>query len=495
MFSENKNIARRGSLGFPSGTGQGEKSCIDKTAAMNNEDVAIAAMNNEDVAICAQNLSKCYQIYDKPHDRLKQSLYPRIQRFIGSSPKQYFREFWALKDVSFEVKKGETVGIIGRNGSGKSTLLQIICGTLASTGGHVETKGRIAALLELGSGFNPEFSGRENVYMNAAVLGLNSTEVDEKFDDIAAFADIGQFIEQPVKTYSSGMFVRLAFAVNIVSDPKIMIVDEALAVGDMNFQAKCMTALTRIQERGATVLFVSHEMGALKSLCSRGIYLERGMVQAIGPAGAIAEQYIRKMREEMNAEHSFARPAADTRAGATIPLKNQGLADPQEFKTSTQFEKRVANFRYGDGGAKITFAELLDVNFCSISNVEFNQVVFVRVYFETSIDDEVSCNYYVLDDKRNLILGAGLTLANQSLMRVKNGGRYIVIYKTRLPLHEGNHSIQLQITKRVVQDQAAKFLDVIDDALVFTMSRREGARIWTKAFIENEVEIKSCCQE
>jgi lipopolysaccharide transport system ATP-binding protein len=200
-----------------------------------------------DVVIRVSNLSKCYQIYDSPRDRLKQFIVPRLQRLGGKTPKQYFREFWALEDVSFEVKRGETIGIIGRNGCGKSTLLQLICGTLSPTNGSVETNGRIAALLELGSGFNPEFSGRDNVYMNGAILGLSKAEIDERYDDIVKFAEIGDFINQPIKTYSSGMIVRLAFAVNIVSRPNTMIVDEALAVGDMNFQAKCMTALNRIQ--------------------------------------------------------------------------------------------------------------------------------------------------------------------------------------------------------------------------------------------------------
>ena len=184
-----------------------------------------------DIAIRVSNLGKYYQIYDAPRDRLKQFVLSRLQRLIGKQPKQYFREFWALKEVSFEIKKGETVGIIGRNGSGKSTLLQMICGTLFPTNGTVETRGRIAALLELGSGFNPEFTGRENVYLNGAVLGLSKEEIDTRFDAIAAFADIGDFIEQPVKTYSSGMFVRLAFAIQANVDPEILIVDEALAGG------------------------------------------------------------------------------------------------------------------------------------------------------------------------------------------------------------------------------------------------------------------------
>ena len=188
---------------------------------------------SSEIAIKVENLSKCYQIYDQPRDRLKQFLLPRLQRVVGLTPKQYYREFWALKDTSFDVKKGETVGIIGRNGSGKSTLLQMICGTLSPTTGSVATHGRIAALLELGSGFNPEFTGRENVYMNASVLGLTNDEIDARFDEIAAFADIGEFIEQPVKTYSSGMYSRLAFSIAINVDPEILIVDEALAVGEI----------------------------------------------------------------------------------------------------------------------------------------------------------------------------------------------------------------------------------------------------------------------
>lgn len=445
-----------------------------------------------DIAISVQNLSKCYQIYENPRDRLKQFVMPKMHRFTGNKPKQYFSEFWALKDVSFEIKKGETVGIIGRNGSGKSTLLQIICGTLNPSSGSVETNGRIAALLELGSGFNPEFTGRENVYMNAAILGLNQQEIDMRFDSIAAFADIGSFIEQPVKTYSSGMYVRLAFAVNIISEPEIMIVDEALAVGDMNFQAKCMTALTRIQDRGATVLFVSHDISALKSLCSGGVYLDHGAVQKIGSAGEVAELYVRRMREEMNAEFATTNILQGAKIETKYPSKVQESSNVQEFKISAAFEKQVAHFRYGDGGAKITYAELLDEELQPIQEVTFNQSVLVRMYFETSIEAEVSCNYYVMDDKKSLILGAGLRLLGEPLMVIKIGGRYVVTYRTRLPLQEGNYSIQLQISMPIVLSHTASFLDVIDDALVFKMSSRDGARIWTKAYVDNEVEIASC---
>ena len=244
-----------------------------------------------DIAISVQNLSKCYQIYENPRDRLKQFVMPKMHRFTGNKPKQYFSEFWALKDVSFEIKKGETVGIIGRNGSGKSTLLQLICGTLNPTSGSVQTNGRIAALLELGSGFNPEFTGRENVYMNAAVLGLSKDEVDARFDDIAAFADIGQFIEQPVKTYSSGMMVRLAFAVAINVDPEILIVDEALSVGDELFQRKCFSRIEAIRANGATILFVSHSGSVIVELCDRAVLVDSGEKLAVGSPKQIVGRY------------------------------------------------------------------------------------------------------------------------------------------------------------------------------------------------------------
>lgn len=223
---------------------------------------------SSDVSIKVENLCKCYQIYEKPRDRLLQMLM--------RGHRQYYREFWALRDVSFDIKKGETVGIIGRNGSGKSTLLQMICGILNPTSGSISTSGRIAALLELGSGFNPEFTGRENVYTNGAVLGLSENEIDSCFEDIAAFADIGDFIERPVKTYSSGMMVRLAFAVQATIEPDILIVDEALAVGDEKFQRKCFARLEALKNNGTSILFVSHSGPQIVELCDRAILLEQG---------------------------------------------------------------------------------------------------------------------------------------------------------------------------------------------------------------------------
>lgn len=237
---------------------------------------------SSDIALKVDGLAKCYHIYDEPGDRLKQFVMPRARKLLHQPQRNYFREFWALKNVSFEIRKGEVVGIVGRNGSGKSTLLQLICGTLNPTRGNIQTSGKIAALLELGSGFNPEFTGRENVYLNGAVLGLSKDDIASRFDQILAFADIGEFIDQPVKNYSSGMVVRLAFSVAIHVEPQILVVDEALSVGDELFQRKCFSRIEAIRAAGATILFVSHSGGTVVELCDRAILLDAGEQLAIG---------------------------------------------------------------------------------------------------------------------------------------------------------------------------------------------------------------------
>jgi lipopolysaccharide transport system ATP-binding protein len=255
-----------------------------------------------EIAVSVQHVSKCYQMYASPSDRLKQFVYPRIKKILTLGQTEYFQEFWALKDISFELKRGETLGIIGRNGSGKSTLLQIICGTLTPTAGSVRTRGRVAALLELGSGFNPEFTGRENIYLNAAVLGLNKSEIDSRIDKILAFADIGQFIDQPVKIYSSGMYVKLAFAVIAHVDADILIVDEALAVGDAVFVQKCMRFIRQFQERG-TLLFVSHDVASVQNLCKTGLWLANGEIKKIGSSVDVANAYLQYTLQEVYGNH------------------------------------------------------------------------------------------------------------------------------------------------------------------------------------------------
>jgi len=259
-------------------------------------------MSSEKIVIEVRNLSKRYEIYSTPRDRLKQLILPRLHRVAGragvafgvtkhSPTPSFFREFWALRDVSFQVRRGETLGVIGRNGGGKSTLLQILAGTLAQTSGEVTVNGRIAALLELGSGFNPEFSGRDNVFLNGRILGLTQKEIGARYDQIVEFADIGEFINQPVKTYSSGMFVRLAFAVQAHIDASIVIIDEALAVGDVFFRQKCYARLEELRNSGAAILLVSHAMTEVEQFCDRAILLDQGKQSFWGPATEATKHY------------------------------------------------------------------------------------------------------------------------------------------------------------------------------------------------------------
>ncbi|KOO83793.1 ABC transporter ATP-binding protein [Stenotrophomonas maltophilia] len=254
--------------------------------------------SDTNISIRVEDLGKCYQIYPNPATRMKQALANRVHGALGRTPPKYFSEFWALRDIGFEVPRGEAFGVIGRNGSGKSTLLQLITGVLTPTQGSVQTRGRIAALLELGSGFNPEFSGRENVYLNGMLLGLSRAEIDARFDGIAAFADIGEHLERPIKTYSSGMLVRLAFAVQVQIDPDILIIDEALAVGDALFQKRCFARINRLADDGVTILFVSHDQETVRTVTRRSLLLHQGRAIAMGTSSETLRAYRRLINNE-----------------------------------------------------------------------------------------------------------------------------------------------------------------------------------------------------
>lgn len=302
-----------------------------------------------EIAIKIENISKCYPIYNQPRHRLKQFILPRLQRMVGLQPQQYFREFWALKDVSFDVRKGETVGIVGRNGSGKSTLLQMICGTLSQTSGSIKTNGRIAALLELGSGFNPEFTGRENVYMNGALLGFSDKEVERNFDRILDFSGIGDFIDQPVKTYSSGMSIRLAFAVQAQSDPDVLIIDEALAVGDAKFQAKCFAHIKALKERGTSILLVSHATEQIATHCDRAVFLNDGRVVTSGKPRDVINAYLDCIFGTESVSDSgvlgMDDPAALTESEETLSVTEDLFHSHQTYNPH--------EYRWGDGAARI----------------------------------------------------------------------------------------------------------------------------------------------
>jgi lipopolysaccharide transport system ATP-binding protein len=281
-------------------------------------------MSSEAAVIRVDGLSKCHLIYEKPAHRLQQFILPRLARAFGRSPRARYREFWALRDVSFEVGKSQTVGVVGRNGSGKSTLLQLICGTQSPTSGQVRTHGRVAALLELGSGFNPEFTGRENVYLSAALLGLTKDEIGRRFDEIASFADIGDFIDQPVKVYSTGMFVRLAFAVQAMVDPDILIVDEALSVGDEKFQRKCFARIEQLRRNGTSILFVSHAASTVLELCDRALLLDQGTRLMFGSAKDVIRAYQSLIYAPPDRQARLAREYREADRGEAAP----STADP-----------------------------------------------------------------------------------------------------------------------------------------------------------------------
>lgn len=288
-----------------------------------------------------KNLNKVYNLYDKPLDRLKEVLSP--------THKCYHREHYALNDISLEIKKGESVGIIGKNGSGKSTLLKIITGVLNPTSGEMNVQGKISALLELGAGFNPEYTGIENIYLNGTMMGYSKAEMDEKVDDIIAFADIGDFINQPVKTYSSGMFARLAFAVSINVEPEILIVDETLSVGDTRFQIKCMDKMKEMMEGGTTVLFVSHDINAIRRFCTKCVWINEGRLKEIGSVNTVSDHYMdflkildvenERKKEEHVSEIEF------------IP-KNNVVAEVVEFKV-LNIKNEIIDTMYYDETIKI----------------------------------------------------------------------------------------------------------------------------------------------
>lgn len=308
---------------------------------------------SSDVAIQVEHLSKCFHIYERPQDRLKQFMLPRVRKTAGMESRQYYREFWALRDVGFEVHKGETVGVIGRNGSGKSTLLQMICGTLNPTDGSVKTHGRVAALLELGSGFNPEFTGRENIYLNATVLGLGQQEIEDRLNDIIEFADIGQFIDQPVKSYSSGMVVRLAFAVQSQIEPDILIVDEALSVGDAKFQAKCFDRLKKLKERGTSILLVTHSSEQIVTHCNRALLLHDGAMLEIGEPRRIVNRYL----DLLFGRERKAIDLKDTDPALLPPVLAAGQSAYPLSLTEDLFGSHLGynphEYRWGDGAAHI----------------------------------------------------------------------------------------------------------------------------------------------
>jgi lipopolysaccharide transport system ATP-binding protein len=400
-------------------------------------------MSSNEIAVRVENLSKCYNIYGLPQDRLKQSVYPRLQSLMGKTPKTYYREFWALRNISLEVEKGETVGIIGRNGSGKSTLLQIICGTLTPTSGNVEKKGRVAALLELGSGFNPEFTGRENVYLNAAVLGLLQDEVDARYHDIVAFADIGDFIDQPVKMYSSGMVVRLAFAVQAMIDPEILIVDEALAVGDEKFQRKCFARLEELKSRGTSILFVSHSGPQIVELCERVLLLEQGerlmFTQPLRALRAYQKIIYAPVEEQVQLILEYQR--ADKAGEDTSDAEHREELDDASLNHSAAFDSGLvskAREVYPLQGAEIELFQILDVDGQVVNILQPGEEYRFEIYGRFLSDREsIYFGLHIRSISGVVITGQRFPEHGKFVERVQAGQSFCITYKFRMILESG----------------------------------------------------------
>lgn len=444
----------------------------------------IGGDNASGVSIRVQGVSKTYQIYETPRDRLKQFVLPRLTRMFRMACPQYFREFSALSNVSFDVKKGETVGIIGRNGAGKSTLLQILCGTLTPTYGTVEVTGRVAALLELGSGFNAEFTGRENVYMNAGILGLNPREIDTRFDDIVAFADIGQFLDQPVKTYSSGMYVRLAFAVVVHVDADILIVDEALAVGDMYFQAKCMAHMKKLMESGVTVLFVSHDIGAVKALCNRAVYLEQGQVLAIGSTEEVAEAYYGK-GVMSNQASILSKPKLREAEGAFCGFSDDDLAAQTLFAAKAQFH-RIQN-----GMAELLNVQLFDQDEQNLELVNFGQTVVLRVTLKGNVGlASLGLAYHIRDKNGTDVVYSDTGIEDCHITNLGAGEIVVMDWSFKVQLRDGDYTIAVMLS--IPQDLFIGKVEVCDFAPLaanFQVTKGRHLPIYGYVYWPNEINL------
>ncbi len=417
-----------------------------------------------EIAISLKNISKCYKRYAHPLDRLKEILLPSHSRF---------QEFWALQNINLDIFKGETLGIVGQNGSGKSTLLQIIAGTLTPTSGEIKVRGRISALLELGSGFNPEFTGRQNIFFNGQILGLSQEEILNKFDSIAAFAEIGSFIDRPVKTYSSGMVVRLAFAVVANIEPNILIVDEALAVGDAKFQARCMKRIRQLQEQGVTVLFVSHDASSVKMLCNRAVLINRGLILDIDSPKEVINHYIALLSSEQKEINSL----------EDIYKNNLVQTDSKIIASN---DTKVEKHRHGNKLAIIKYFKITDINEVEIEKFTTNEQFYIIVIVEAraKLSDLV-----VGISIRNLmgltVYGTNTFLSNCRLPEIDASQQLVVKFNIPCLLNKGVYTVTLG-----VHSEEGLSYDWVDELIVFevTNSMRCDGIVDLRASIDIKLE-------
>jgi len=389
---------------------------------------------SSELAIRLNGLGKCYQIYNKPRERLLQMLV--------RSRKQYFREFWALRDVSFEVKRGDCLGIVGRNGAGKSTLLQLICGTLTPTSGEISVQGRVAALLELGAGFNPEFTGRENVFLSASVLGLSKQEIVARFKEIVAFSGIEDFIDQPVKTYSSGMYVRLAFSVATTVDPDILIIDEALSVGDGEFARKSFDRIMGLREKGVTILFCSHSMYHIEAICNRACWLEKGEMRKLGEPAEVVTAFSDHMSHARQAVQESVNPA---------PASVEGLLGKSRAPEKGGRILSITALADGQSGRKLELvSEVSDL--------------FLRVEFvaDPSLPSPTIAVAIFTKDGQ-LVTSTGSLYGDVIFNRDTDGRGLAQVVFPRIPLLKGDYLVSIFLTcERIlhVYDNAERYVEL-----------------------------------
>jgi lipopolysaccharide transport system ATP-binding protein len=448
-------------------------------------------MSSDALTISVESLGKRYDIYASPADRLKQMLLPRLAHLTGRHGRMYYEEFWALRGVSFSVRRGETVGIVGRNGSGKSTLLQMICGTLHPTEGMVSTHGRVAALLELGAGFNPEFTGEENVYLSGLLYGIPEKDLRKRFDSMVAFAEIGEFIHQPVKTYSSGMYVRLAFAVAAHVDADVLIIDEALSVGDVRFTQKCMRFLRDFQQRG-TLLFVSHDTSAVTNLCSRALWLDNGRLVMDGAAGQVVEEYLatqhaadRALAGDVVRLHrsDAARtevPAVNTRHASSVSVQEDVRDSRQDLLNGTNSRNLVAIFefdpsrvdrQFGAGAARIVNVRLTSPGRGDVALVQGGEIVelFIEAAAEQAIASPIF-GFHVKDRLGQQLFGDNTYLTYHDRVLTFGAGQILrARFRFRMPvLPNGDYSIDVALATGSQEEHTQQHW--IHDALQFRSS-------------------------
>jgi lipopolysaccharide transport system ATP-binding protein len=447
-------------------------------------------MLSDDFSIRVEGLGKRYEIYTQPADRLKQMVLPKMSRLAGHGSRQYFKEFWALHDVAFEVRCGETLGIIGRNGSGKSTLLQMVCGTLHPTLGKISVKGRIAALLELGAGFNMEFTGRENVFLSGLLYGIPEDELRKRYPSIVEFADIGEFVDQPVKTYSSGMYVRLAFAIIAHVDADILVIDEALSVGDVRFTQKCMRFLRDFQARG-TLLFVSHDASAVIKLCQRAIWLDKGSMVVDGPARDVVERYLAEQHAADratlgNSVSVHSAPVSDAGSkldgsSAVAEVMPLNVIDPRRevFNGNAgrnvievfEFDPDSGRSEFGAGAARITDVRLLDATGNQVNCIVGAEVVDLAIdvlaiqYLASPI-----LGFYVKDRLGQQLFGDNTYVSfREQTIQAGPGMRLRAHFRFRMPiLPAGDYSVDVAIATGTQEDHTQQHW--MRDALVFKAS-------------------------